>query len=248
MYFVTNSPVKTRTELQQDATKRGFNITENQIISASYATAKYLHDLNFTKKVYLIGHGAIVAELNAFGIECVEPQQSIQGRSLYDMIVNGVQLDESVGAVVISFDANFTYSKLFEASNYAKRPECIFLATSFDESYPTKDGGVIPLIGPLVAAIETASGRSPTIVGKPSSIMYQTLLQNGHAIHPKSTLMVGDALKYDILFGYNCGLQTLLVGTGLNSISDVAVLEDKKLMPDTYLANGVADLLSLLIG
>lgn len=251
VYFVTNSPIKTRSELQQDAVKRGFNITETQLISASYATAKYLHDLNFTKKVYLVGHSAILKELNAFGIECVKTEQKLLGRSLYDIILNGVELNDEVGAVVTSFDSNFNYNTLLEASNYVKKAGCLFLATSFDEMYPTKDGGVIPLIGPIVSAIETASGLSPTIVGKPSSIMYQTLLQSDGNIIPERTLMVGDAVKYDILFGFNCGMQTLLVGSGLNSIEEVAVWQrsnkpdDKKLIPDVYLPK-LGDLLTLL--
>lgn len=251
VYFVTNSPIKTRTELQQDATKRGFNITENQILSASYATAKYLRDLNFNKKVYLLGHSAILKELHLFGIKCIKSDEGTVERNLYDMILNGVKLNDDVGAVVVSFDAKFTYNKLFEASNYVKKPECLFLATSFDEVYPTKDGGVIPLIGPIVSAIETASGRSPTIVGKPSSIMYQTLLQSDANIVPERTLMVGDSVKYDILFGYNCGMQTLLVGSGLNSIDEVGVwqrsnvLDDKKLVPDVYLP-GLSNFLTLL--
>lgn len=251
VYFVTNSTGKTRTELQQDATKRGFRITENQILTASYATAKYLHDLNFKKKVYLVGHGGIEKELSAFGIQYIKSQQTIQGQSLYGMISNGVQLDDEVGAVVVTFDSHFSYTKLFEASNYIKRPECIFLATSFDEVYPTSDGGVIPLIGPLVSAIETASGRSSTIVGKPSSIMHEILLQQGGHIVPESTLMVGDSVKYDILFGSNSGMQTLLVGTGLNSINEVAVLQtsnspdDKKLVPDVYVPK-LGDILPLV--
>lgn len=251
VYFVTNSPIKTRSELQQDAVKRGFNITETQLISASYATAKYLHDLNFSKKVYLVGHSAILKELNAFGIECVKTEQKLLGRSLYDIILNGVELNDEVGAVVTSFDSNFNYNTLLEASNYVKKAGCLFLATSFDEMYPTKDGGVIPLIGPIVSAIETASGLSPTIVGKPSSIMYQTLLQSDGNIIPERTLMVGDAVKYDILFGFNCGMQTLLVGSGLNSIEEVAVWQrsnkpdDKKLIPDVYLPK-LGDLLTLL--
>lgn len=251
VYFVTNSPIKTRTELQQDANKRGFNITENQILSASYATAKYLHDLNFNKKVYLLGHSALLRELQLFGIQCIKTEENNQHRNLYDMISNGVKLNDEVGAVVVSFDSSFTYDKLVDASNYVKKSECMFLATSFDEVYPTRDGGVIPLIGPLVSAIETASGRSPTIVGKPSSIMYETLMQSGGNIVPERTLMIGDSVKYDILFGFNCGMQTLLVGSGLNSIDEVGVwqrsnvLEDKNLVPDVYLPR-LGNLLTLL--
>jgi 4-nitrophenyl phosphatase len=59
----------------------------------------------------------------------------------------------------------------------------------------------------------------PTVIGKPNSHMMDAILASKQ-FDPKKTLMVGDNLETDILFGKNSGIETLLVMTGkLLSIS-----------------------------
>lgn len=95
-----------------------------------------------------------------------------------------------------------------------------------------------------------ACGREATIIGKPNPDMCKSLFAQGNIVAER-TIMIGDSAKYDILFGYNCGFQTLLVGTGVNSMDDVRewqrskVEEDKQLIPDIYLPS-LGDLLPLL--
>lgn len=56
--------------------------------------------------------------------------------------------------------------------------------------------------------------------------------------------------KVDVVFGKNCGFQTLLVGTGLYNMQDVLKLrenpkENQKQIPDFYLEK-LGDLLQFL--
>lgn len=213
--------------------------------------AKYLSDLNFTKKVYLVGANAVGRELSEFGIRYTETDAAgISSAHIFNTITNGVELDAEVGAVVVSFDNHFNYAKLFEASNYLQNPDCQFLATSMDEVYPTRNGAVVPAIGPIVRAIEMSSGRTATILGKPNPNICLPLKKTGTVI-PERTLMVGDSANYDVLFGFRCGFQTLLVATGINNMNDVEswqksnIDDDKQLIPDLYLPK-LGDLLSLL--
>lgn len=249
VYFVTNMPLKTRTELQSVAVDHGYEIAQDEILSASYVTAKYLHDLKFDKKVYLIGSRGISKEFDHFGIRYLD--SDCCGKvDIVDVVSNGIELDSDVGAVVVSFDQNFNYSKILVAANYIKDPECLFIGTNFDEAYPTNNGAIVAGTGPLISAVEVASGRQATIIGKPNPNMCKSLLTEGEIV-PERTLMIGDSGKYDILFGFNCGFQTLLVGTGINHLDDVGkwkksnIQDDKKLIPDTYLPK-LGDLLPLL--
>lgn len=139
-------PVKTRAELHDAAINRGYDISIDEILSASYATAKYLHDINFSKKVYLIGSHGISEELQNFGIRFIDSDNCGKVNAV-DVVSSGIELDEEVGAVIVSFDHNFSYSKILEASNYLKNPECLFLATNFDEVYPTNNGTIVPATG-----------------------------------------------------------------------------------------------------
>lgn len=242
VYFVTNMPIKTRSQLLENFQGHGYKTCLDQILSASYVTAKYLHDLKFQTKVYIIGSLGITAEFDNFGIRYIDSNDDIDSEKLNPLYVmsHGIELDEEIGAVVVSFDPNFNYSKILKASNYLKNPNCLFIGTSFDEVYPTYNGAIIPAMGPIVRAIEVASGRKATFIGKPNVNMCKSLRDEGK-INPERTLMIGDSAKYDILFGYYSGFQTLLVGTGVNTLNDVHewqqsnLDEDKKFIPDTYL-------------
>ena len=66
----------------------------------------------------------------------------------------------------------------------------------------------------MVAAVATAAGRKPVVLGKPSKFMFEIVQKRHPGIVPERTLMIGDRANTDILLGKNCGLQTLLVGSG----------------------------------
>lgn len=200
VYFVTNSPVKSQSELQEIAKNRGFNIPTDHMITASYVTAKYLHDQNFNKKVYLMGSAGISTELKKFGIKYIDSDlEGLKTENVLSVLNKGLELDKEVGAVVLSFDTKFSFAKLLEASNYLKDPNCLFIATSDDLVYPLQNGIIFPALAPLIAAIETISGRKVTALGKPHSTTSISLHDN-KIYDPKRTLMIGDALKFDIEF------------------------------------------------
>lgn len=253
VYFVTNVASKSRSQIQQDAKNYGYNIREDNILSASYAVAKYLFDRKFSKKVYLIGHAGTEMELKNFGIDCIDSNNDSnvnECKSMSDIITNGIELDQEVGAVIVCFDDRFNYFKLLKACNYLQNPECLFIGSSLDEIYPTNNETIIPATAPIIRAIEFSCKRPATIVGKPFQTICESLISQGHLI-PERTLIIGDSAKFDILFGTNCGFQTMLVGTGVNSMDDVRKwqqsdnLEDKKLIPDVYLPK-LGDLLMFL--
>lgn len=252
VYFVTNSPHKSRLQLKQIAQHHKFHVTEDQILSASYAASKYLSDRNFTKKVYLIGEHGISDELKNHGIRyiCSNPEK-YQYNALINIISNGLELDDEVGAVLIGFDQHFNYWKILEASNYLKDSNCLFLGTSMDVVLPTQNGTIIPVMAPLIRAIETSCNRVAKIIGKPNSFICESLLREGKIV-PERTLFIGDSVKSDIVLGKNCGFQTMLVGSGVNSLEEVLEWkksddkEYKKFIPDVYLPK-LGDLLPFLM-
>ncbi len=58
-------------------------------------------------------------------------------------------------------------------------------------------------------------------MGKPHPAMFEEVRRHHPEIDPARTLMIGDRANTDILLGKNCGLQTLMVGTGVNSLKDI---------------------------
>lgn len=101
--------------------------------------------------------------------------------------------------------------------------------------------------GSLTAAVETASGRKALVVGKPNTYMFECIVER-FGVDPARTLMVGDRLETDILFGKNCGLATILTLTGVSRLeeaqaymaSDSAAAKD---MVPNYYVDSIADLI-----
>lgn len=111
----------------------------------------------------------------------------------------------------------------------------MFLVTNEDSTYPA-GGGLLPGAGAISAPLRYALGKDPVSIGKPASTMLDCIkakyVRNmQRTLHfvliyfprcarvnfdPKRTLMIGDRLNTDILFGQNGGLSTLLVLTGAN--------------------------------
>jgi ribonucleotide monophosphatase NagD (HAD superfamily) len=46
--------------------------------------------------------------------------------------------------------------------------------------------------GSMVAAVETAAGRKPLVLGKPSPFMFDIVRRRHPAVQPARTLMIGD--------------------------------------------------------
>lgn len=226
----------------------GFNLGLESMIASAPATAKYMKEIGCDKKVYVIGSKVLHDELNKYGIETIG-----DGAEAYthDSLINQVkfelsQMDKNVGAVICSFDPHFSFPKLFKAINYLRNPDVTFLATNDDEYVDFPDFR-FPDAGPIKAALENGSGRKALVIGKPSTVVFESMLKHeAHRIR-KKFLMIGDKLSTDMLFGSRNGFQTLLVGTGCNSLKNVEELlekiekgeaekDDELLIPNFYIS------------
>lgn len=274
IYLCTNNSTRTRQQLYEKAHSMGFDISAERIISSSYATAAYLKSRNFQRKVYVIGTAGITDELKAVGIKHTEVGPDVMTGRLTAYIQSGLRKETDIGAVVVGFDVHFSFCKMIKASVYLSDPKCLFIATNMDERFPIT-GMVIPDAGSIVRTVQTCTAREPIVIGKPNRSICEWLIKNG-SIKPARTLMIGDwwvvlcsiGILYkflivynffvaifscgsDIVLGHNCGFKTLLVGTGVNQLSDVHIWqqsgdpEHKKLIPDVYLPK-LSDLLALL--
>ncbi|XP_030385189.1 glycerol-3-phosphate phosphatase [Scaptodrosophila lebanonensis] len=250
IYFCTNNSTKTRSELLVKGVELGFNIDQNSIISTAHATAAYLKQRNFNKRVYVIGSTGITQELDAVGIKHTDVGPDPMPGSLNEFMTQHLKLDTDIGAVVVGFDEHFSFPKMTKAATYLNDKKCLFIATNTDERFPMPTH-VVPGSGSFVRAIQTCAEREPFIIGKPNPAICEQLIR-ANKVNPARTLMIGDRANTDILLGYNCGFQTLLVGSGIHQLSDVEQWkksnnpEDKKLIPDVYLPK-LGDLLPALL-
>ena len=103
-------------------------------------------------------------------------------------------------------------------------------------------GGKLTLdMGPFVAALEFATGRSARVVGKPSREFFRLALSHLD-LAPHQVAMVGDDWETDIAGAQRVGLRTILVRTGKYRAGDCEKLET----PPDGVAGSLADLPEIL--
>lgn len=81
-------------------------------------------------------------------------------------------LDPDVSAVLCGLDTAVNYTKISKALQYLTRvPDCLFIATNTDPTYPAEAGRLLPGAGSIVAPVRYALGRDPVSCGKPNKVM-----------------------------------------------------------------------------
>ncbi|MEX2105397.1 MAG: HAD-IIA family hydrolase [Solirubrobacterales bacterium] len=118
--------------------------------------------------------------------------------------------------VVVAGHRGFDYDELLTAK-LALDAGAALLATSHDPTMPMP-GGAWPGTGAVLAAVETASGRSAEIAGKPERHLFEMAL--GVIGAPGRVAMVGDRIASDIDGGRAAGLATVLVLSGASTRED----------------------------
>ncbi|KAI9145932.1 HAD-like domain-containing protein [Paraphysoderma sedebokerense] len=224
LLFVTNNSTKSRESYLQKLDSLNLDTSfkptapeqrHDKIFGSSYATAIYLSTiLKFPedKKVYVLGQQGIVDELENVGIRCcggMDDRENIKTPEELDAITP----DPEVGAVVCGFDMDINYKKLAKAFTYLRNPDCLFIATNTDTTFPTH-GTLFPGTGSLIAPLVTATNRTPIVLGKPHKTMLDCILAKYH-LNPNRTCMIGDRLDTDIQFGISGNIKTALVLTGV---------------------------------
>jgi len=256
--YVTNNSTKTRKEYVEKCSDLGFGGSYEEIYTTSFLSAAYLKSIGFSKKVYLYGTKGIADELANHGIDSIGlgpdpvPEDWVPPHSTNALTKAATELDSDVGCVIASIDYHSSYIKMLKAVSYLNNPETIFLATNMDERFPYSKDLVLPGTGSMVMSIITASRRQPKILGKPETFMFEAVKKDFPDIKPERTLMIGDNTKTDIMLGKNCGLKTLMVGSGVDSIQEAnrwktdseCTQDEKDRVPDFTIAK-LGDLLSL---
>eukprot|EP00092_Neocalanus_flemingeri_P070340 GFUD01086320.1.p1 GENE.GFUD01086320.1~~GFUD01086320.1.p1 ORF type:complete len:357 (+),score=63.24 GFUD01086320.1:44-1114(+) len=258
VFYVTNNSTKHRREYKTKVDKLGFGGDLDEIVGTAYLAAAYLEQVGFDKNklVYVVGSTGITQELDDVGIKYLPIGVSNSLSLDSSFILSGLKdlgCDLSaVGALVFGYTSNFTYYDILLANAVLANPACLFLLEAPDVTLVTRtDLGTkmtIPCTGSMVAAVSTAAGRKPIVLGKPSKFMFEIVQKRHPGIQPERTLMIGDRANTDILLGKNCGLQTLLVGSGVHSLAETRAWEvsedgeERRMVADFY-ADKLGDLL-----
>ena len=217
-FVLTNDSTHTRGEIHENLKKMGFNFDHEEILTSSYLTAMYLHDKFGKASFFLVGEEGLRRELEAAGHE---------------------EILEKPDAVVVGFDRQLTYGKLDHAMRVLR--EGAVLVGSYGGAVYMSDHGPALSAGPIIKALEYASGRRAVMIGKPSPRMFKLALQRAEE-KPNRAVMVGDQLETDLLGAHRARVHTVLVLTGVETRETI---RSSKLKPELVIEN-VDRLLDLL--
>ncbi|KAF7636626.1 hypothetical protein Mgra_00004022 [Meloidogyne graminicola] len=256
--ILTNNAIKSRAVYANELTGFGYGryINGDNVVNPAAVIADLIHRsalVNKGKKVYLIGSQCLKYELDVLnidyfcdGTDLVDIQSSSNSQAF-----KIEEHPDNVGAVVVGFDKYCNVLNLMKAANYLKsiyltflnktgihflNEDCLFFATTEEETCPCPN---LTTIGaaPLVAAVKTASGREPLIVGKSSAPAFEFICRLCGVDDPRRILMIGDRLNTEVKFEYDNGLRTLLVFSqchGLDVIEDGIPQSRDDLVPEFY--------------
>ena len=189
----------------------GVTVAQDKILTSGIATALYLseHVNPAQTRVFVVGEDGATQPLLERGFTLT---------GLHE--VNNSDKPDQKGAdiVVCGKDETLTWAKLATATLNI-RAGAKFIGTNADTTLPTEHG-ITHGNGAILAALEVATGISPTIIGKPEPIIYQqalTLL----GVAPEETVALGDRLETDILGAVRTGIRSIMVLTGVSTEDDL---------------------------
>lgn len=168
-----------------------------QIVTSGIAT------LNYVQQHYPIG----------------TPVHVLGGDGLKALLAGaGYPFADQAGVVVVGIDFNLTYARLKQATLLI-RAGAHFIGTNADATFPMADG-LAPGAGSLLAALRTATGVDPLIMGKPNPPVFTAALA-ALGTSAEHTVMIGDRYDTDIEGARAVGMKTALVLTGVTTQADL---------------------------
>lgn len=188
--LITNTTTKTRADLGETLRGAGFEVADDEIVTAVVATAAYLRRSHPGAKVFVLSDGDATADLE--GVEIVDVDRA-------DVIVLGGASEAfSYGTM------NRIFRRLMEGAGLVGMHRNLFWKTSDGWEL---DGGA------YIAGLEEAAGTEATICGKPEQAFFVSVLGT-LGIGPEEAAMVGDDIVNDVLGAKAVGLTGILVKTG----------------------------------
>ena len=221
--FVTNNSSKSVKDYVKKVQRMGLSVGEDAFFTSAQATVLILRRDYPDAKVYCQGTESLLRELRDAGIRVTDQV-------------------EDVDVVLIGFDLELTMEKLRKTCEILTKQNPVYLATNPDLVYPVSFG-FIPDCGSMCVMIRNATGKVPTVIGKPEPLMVDVVRQK-YGIPAGETVIVGDRLYTDIATGQNAGIASVCVLSGEATLADI---ENGTVKP-TYTFRNVGEIREVLEG
>ena len=191
--FMTNNSSKSVVAYIEKLAKLGIKAELEDFITSSQATAYYLKNNHPNATLYVCGTQSLKDELIGEGFKITENSDEVE-------------------CIVMGFDTELTFKKLYDVSFMLCTRELPYIATNPDYVCPTEFGSV-PDCGSVCDMIYNATGKRPVVIGKPEALMPQLAMEKtGYT--KKETAVIGDRIYTDVKSGLKAGTLAVLVMSG----------------------------------
>jgi glycerol-1-phosphatase len=191
--FVTNNSWYSTEDQVAKLWGMGVRASLRDVVTVGGAMQHLLAETRQGRTAYVIGSESMFRHVQDAGVR----------------VLNGTDLASRAEVVIVAGVFEITYDDIKYAALAARRSGDL-IATSRDPTYPAPDG-YWPGTGAILAAVEAASGRTASIVGKPEPQLFLTALDR---LGDGRTLVIGDRLDSDIAGAARAHLDAALVLTG----------------------------------
>ena len=205
--FVTNTTTSSRATLVHQLQAIGLPIAEGQVMTAPVATASYIRQHFAGKRVWLLTKGDTARDFA--GINLVSDHADV-------VVIGGAE-------ELLTYETmNHAFRMLMNGA--------VLLATHANLYWRTKDGLQLDS-GAYIRALEAATGKQATILGKPDHAFFEQALRS-IGVTAGEAVIVGDDIENDIGGAQNAGMRAILVCTGKHNVGSPLL---KRIQPDAIL-------------
>jgi HAD superfamily hydrolase (TIGR01458 family) len=187
--IISNSTLKSRQVCTEKLNRNGFDVVREEVITASWATARYLKALK-PRSCWVMLKGKGLDEFEEFNLDDESPEYIVLG----------------------DYREEFRFENMNKALNLLLQGAqlIVMIPEKIDHSL----GEVELTVGAYGRMLEDAAGINATYIGKPSRYMFDIAIDSMVGIDRAEVLMVGDRVSTDIIGARQAGIPSVLVKTG----------------------------------
>jgi HAD superfamily hydrolase (TIGR01458 family) len=186
---VTNTTTSSRATLVRKLQEIGLPLPEERVMTAPVATASYIRQYYPGRRVWLLTKGDTADDFN--DIELVDDRADI-------VVIGGAE-------ELLTYETmNHAFRMLMDGA--------LLLGTHANLYWRALDGLQLDS-GAYIRALEAATGKQATILGKPDRAFFEQALRAIN-VPASEAVMVGDDIENDVGGAQRAGLRAALVCTG----------------------------------
>lgn len=202
MACVTNNASRTPREVGEHLRQLGLDVGDDDVVTSAQAAARLVAaEVPSGSAVYVIGGPGLHEALRERGLVPV------------------VSPEDAPAAVVQGFGPTMPWSQVIDGAILVAEG-LPWVASNMDLSVPTERGPG-PGNGTLVNLVGSFAGRTPVVAGKPLPPLFEETLARVGGTRP---LVVGDRIDTDIDGARAVGWDSLLVMSGVTTLTELAAL------------------------